>query len=67
MADSPLPKLLVRGEPGAVVTGAVLDTCRRWPRQREVVVPGTHFLPHDSPRAIATALRACLAEEVPTA
>lgn len=66
LAGSPLPKLLVRGDPGAVVTGAVLEACRRWPRQREVVVPGTHFLPHDSSPAIATAFRAWLDEEVPT-
>lgn len=64
LAGSPLPKLLVRGEPGAVVTGAVLEACRRWLRQREVVVTGTHFLPHDSSPAIAAALRAWLEEEV---
>ncbi|WP_380171715.1 haloalkane dehalogenase [Kineococcus sp. DHX-1] len=64
LAASPLPKLLVSGEPGAVVTGAVLEACRRWPRQREVVVPGTHFLPHDASPAIAAALRAWLEEEV---
>lgn len=60
MAASPVPKLLVRGDPGAVVTGAVLARCRTWPAQTEVGVPGTHFLPHDSPTAIGTALRTWL-------
>ncbi|GAA0291384.1 haloalkane dehalogenase [Kineococcus aurantiacus] len=57
MAGSQVPKLLIRGEPGAVITGDVLTACRRWPHQEEVVVPGTHFLPHDSSPAIAAALR----------
>lgn len=60
MASNPLPKLLVRGDPGAVISGAVLAECRRWPAQTEVGVPGTHFLPHDSPTAIGTALRTWL-------
>ncbi|GAB3274199.1 haloalkane dehalogenase [Kineococcus gypseus] len=61
MAGSVVPKLLVRGEPGAVITGRVLEQCRTWPAQQEVTVPGTHFLPHDSSARIATALRAWLA------
>jgi haloalkane dehalogenase len=64
MAASGVPKLLVRGESGAVVTGAVLAQLRAWPHQQEVVVPGTHFLPHDSPREIAAALRDWLATTV---
>lgn len=57
MATSPVPKLLLRGEPGAVITGRVLEQCRTWPNQREVTVAGSHFLPLDSPAAIAAALR----------
>ncbi len=63
LAGSSLPKLLVGAIRGRR-HGAVLEACRRWPRQREVVVPGRHFLPHDSSPAIAAALRAWLEEEV---
>lgn len=60
LTTSAVPKLLIRGEPGAVVRGAVLDRVRTFAAQTEVGVPGTHFLPHDSPREIAAGLRAWL-------
>ena len=60
MATSPVPKLFVNGEPGALLTGALREQCRRWSNQREVTVPGLHFLPEDSGPAIADALRGWL-------
>ena len=56
MAASPVPKLFVNAEPGALLTGPLREQCRRWPNQTEVTVPGLHFLPEDSPAAIAQAL-----------
>lgn len=56
MATSPVPKLFIGGNPGAVLTGPARDACRRWPAQREVAVAGTHFLPEDSAADIAAAL-----------
>jgi haloalkane dehalogenase len=53
---SPLPKLLVLGDPGAIVTGRTRDFCRSWTNQREITVKGRHFLQEDSPREIGTAL-----------
>jgi haloalkane dehalogenase len=53
---SPLPKLLVLGDPGAIVTGRTRDFCRAWTNQREVTVKGRHFLQEDSPHEIGTAL-----------
>ncbi len=53
---SPLPKLLVLGDPGAIVTGRTREFCRTWAKQREVTVKGRHFLQEDSPREIGTAL-----------
>ena len=47
MASSPVPKLFVNGDPGALLTGALREQCRRWPAQDEVTVPGLHFLPED--------------------
>lgn len=56
LAQSPVPKLLIVGEPGAILTGDALDRCRTWPNQREVRVRGIHFLQEDSPHEIGEAL-----------
>jgi haloalkane dehalogenase len=56
LARSPIPKLLVLGDPGAIVTGRTREFCRSWPNQREITVPGRHFLQEDSPDAISVAL-----------
>ena len=57
MEHTQLPKLFVNGEPGALLTGPMREACRAWPNQREVSVPGLHFLPEDSPLLIGSALR----------
>ncbi len=56
MAASDVPKLLVNGDPGALLTGPSREHCRRWPNQTEVTVPGRHFLPEDSSGPIGAAL-----------
>lgn len=56
MASTPVPKLFVNAEPGALLTGPLRELCRTWPNQREVTVAGTHFLPEDSAAGIAAAL-----------
>ena len=61
MAESPVPKLFVNGDPGALLTGPLREQCRRWPNQTEVTVPGLHFLPEDSAPLIAAALTRWLA------
>jgi len=49
MAQSPMPKLLIVGDPGAIVRGRTLEFCRTWPNQTEVQFKGVHFLQEDSP------------------
>jgi len=56
MATSSVPKLFLNGDPGALLTGPLRQQCRTWPHQREVTVPGLHFLPEDAPHEIAIAL-----------
>ena len=56
LSESPVPKLLVNAEPGAILKGPALEFCRTWPNQREVTVAGTHFLQEDSPDEIGTAI-----------
>jgi haloalkane dehalogenase len=56
LVESPLPKLLVLAEPGAVLTGRARDFCRSYPNQTEISVPGRHFVQEDSPHEIGRAL-----------
>ena len=58
MAENDIPKLFVNAEPGAILVGAQRDFCRQWKNQREVSVPGNHFLQEDSPDEIGAALAA---------
>lgn len=57
MSQSPIPKLLIVGEPGAIMTGRTLEFCRSWKNQTEVAVRGLHFLQEDSPDEIGKALQ----------
>ena len=50
------PKLFIDADPGAILTGAQREYCRRWPNQREVTVKGVHFIQEDSPHEIGRAL-----------
>jgi len=56
MATNDIPKLFIKGDPGAVITGKLLDLCRTWPNQEEVTVRGKHFLQEDSPHEIGQAI-----------
>jgi haloalkane dehalogenase len=51
-----LPKLFINAEPGAILTGAQREFCRQFQNQKEVTVPGIHFIQEDSPDEIAAAL-----------
>jgi haloalkane dehalogenase len=53
---SPIPKLFVSAEPGALLVGRAREFCRTWPNQREVTVRGVHYLQEDSPAEIGQAL-----------
>jgi len=53
---SPLPKLFINTEPGAVLVGEHRDIVRRWPNQTEVTVAGLHYCQEDSPHEIGQAL-----------
>jgi len=55
LADSQMPKLLISADPGSILVGEQLAYCRGWPNQREVNVPGLHFIQEDSADAIGKA------------
>jgi haloalkane dehalogenase len=53
LAASSVPKLFIRGEPGAILaSGANLDFALGLPAQTEVTVAGVHYLQEDSPDEI---------------
>ncbi len=56
LPDSPVPKLFVNAEPGAILVGPQRDFCRTWANQQEVTVAGTHFIQEDSPDEIGQAI-----------
>jgi haloalkane dehalogenase len=51
-----LPKLLIRGDPGALMRGRVLEEIRAWPNQTEITVRGVKLLQEDSPDGIGTGI-----------
>jgi haloalkane dehalogenase len=57
LKQSPVPKLFINADPGAILTGAQREFCRSWPNQREVTVKGIHFIQEDSPHEIGAAIR----------
>jgi haloalkane dehalogenase len=41
LAQSDIPKLLIRAEPGYLLTNRPLEYARKWPKQKEVTVKAT--------------------------
>lgn len=62
LVRSEVPKLFINAEPGALLVGPARDLCRRFPNQREVTVPGIHYVQEDSPAEIGRALRMFLTD-----
>jgi haloalkane dehalogenase len=56
LSQSPVAKLFINAEPGAILIGAQREFCRAWPNQREVAVKGIHFIQEDSPHEIGAAI-----------
>jgi haloalkane dehalogenase len=56
LAQSPVPKLFINAEPGAIVTGRLGELSRTWPNQTEITVPGIYFMQEDSADAIGAAI-----------
>ncbi len=56
MSENTVPKLLIRGDPGMMIAGPMLEYARTWHNQKEVTVRGVHFIQEDSPDEIGQAL-----------
>ena len=53
---SSIQKLFINAEPGAILIGNQREFCRSWSNQKEVTVPGNHFVQEDSPDEIGEAI-----------
>ena len=56
LQDCEIPKLFINAEPGSILTGRQRQFCRRFRKQHEVTVKGSHFIQADSPDEIGTAI-----------
>ena len=56
LRQSPIPKLFINAEPGAILVGEQREFCRTWPSQKEVTVSGIHFIQEDAPDEIGQAI-----------
>ena len=56
LATTPIPKLFINAEPGAILAGPQREFCRGFANQTEVTVAGSHFIQEDSPAEIAAAI-----------
>jgi haloalkane dehalogenase len=62
LTSTPLPKLFINAEPGAILVGLQRDFCRTWPNQRQLTVKGAHFVQEDSPSEIGRSIAEFLAD-----
>ena len=51
-----LPKTFINADPGSILVGRQREVARSWPDLLEVTVPGSHFVPEDSPAEIGEAV-----------
>jgi len=58
LSSSPVPKLFIHADPGAILRGDAADFCRSWPRTQEITVKGIHFIQEDSPDEIGQGVAA---------
>ena len=56
LAQSDIPKLFIKADPGVIMTGRTLEFARTWRNQSEVTVKGLHMVPEDSPHEIGAAI-----------
>ncbi len=61
-STSEIPTFFVNADPGTILIGPQREFCRAWPNQREITVPGIHFIQEDSAADIGSALSAWLDE-----
>jgi haloalkane dehalogenase len=59
LAESEIPKLYIRADPGAH-SKRMIEQIRRWPQQQEFVVKAIHYPQEDAPDEVAAYIAAWL-------
>lgn len=57
MDESPVAKLFINAEPGAMVVARRKTVARKWRNTTERTVAARHFVPEDAPEAVVAAIR----------
>lgn len=56
LATSEVTKLFVNAEPGSILVGRQREVARSWPNQREITLPGSHFVQEDAGAELGQAI-----------
>jgi haloalkane dehalogenase len=56
LSTSDIPKLLIKSEPGYVLTDRLYDFAHTWPNQTELTVKGEHFIQESTPDEVGAAI-----------
>ncbi|MCI4004595.1 haloalkane dehalogenase [Dickeya dianthicola] len=56
LGQSDIPKLLIRAEPGYLLTNRLYGIAKTWPNQTEVKVKGGHYIQETTPDEVGTAI-----------
>lgn len=56
LGQSDVPKLLIRAEPGYLLSSRLYDIVKTWPNQTEVTVKGGHYIQETNPDEVGTAI-----------
>lgn len=65
MGETPIPKLFIRADPGALIQGGRERIPRQWPNTTEVVAPARHFVPEEAPHEVGGHCAAWLRMRIP--
>lgn len=56
LGQSSVPKLLIRADPGHILSERLYDIAKTWPNQTEVTVKGGHYIQETTPAEVGTAI-----------
>lgn len=56
LGQSDIPKLLIRADPGYLLSSRLYDIVKTWPNQTEVTVKGGHYIQETNPDEVGTAI-----------
>jgi len=56
LGQSDVPKLLIRADPGYLLTNRLYDIAKAWPNQTEVTVEGGHYIQETTPDEVGAAI-----------